>query len=339
MADFTVNRSDGTVIAVVTDGTVDSTSSSISIVGRDIVDYGEIIAETQVHIMENFANSASPSFPTRGQLWWDTTIDILHIYNGTSFVEVGLQGASGGDFDADSKKIINVAEPTTNQDAATKNYVDNNHGLDNVVEDLTPQLGANLDNNGFSITTDSNVVLSFTSGGESAVNWVDIQHETAGFAPIISVKGSDTDIDLKLDTKGAGDIDVSSNKIVNLDDPTVSSDAATKDYVDTEVAGVGTPIPAFRLDAGPVTAILLGDEIVVLSSGGPGQSVTLPLAVAFPAGATLTLKNGIGTSASIITPAGPDTIDGVGGPDAGLLVGPLAFTRLISDSVSNWYVA
>ena len=117
------------------------------------------------------------------------------------------------------------------------------------------------------------------------------------------------------------------------------TDDATKDYVDTEVASVGAPIPAFRLDAGPVTAIILGDEIVVLSSGGPGQSVTLPLAVAFPAGATLTLKNGIGTFGATIVPSGPDTIDGVGGPDAGLLVGPLAFTRLISDSASNWYVA
>ena len=368
MADFTVNKSDGTIIAVVTDGTIDSTSSSISLVGREIVDYGEIIAETQVHIMENFANAASPSFPTRGQLWWDTGNDILNVFDGSNFLGV----------------------------------------LRNVVEDATPQLGGNLDANTFNITEDGNVVLSFASGGESAVNWVDIEHAETGSGPVIRSVGSDTnidlnisakgtgivnlgsggvklnapldtngnaftingdvvltfasgseeaanwvevvwsefgqgpivravgaasDIDLVLDTKGEGDIDASSNKIVNLGTPSSSEDAATKDYVDSVVA-----VPSFRTDAGPATVISPGDGTVVLTSGGPAQTVGLPPSGALPTGTIITLKNGVGTTGSVITPAGPDTIDGVGGPNAGLLGAPLAFTRLVNDGASIWYV-
>ncbi len=104
--------------------------------------------------------------------------------------------------------------------------------LNNVVEDTNPQLGGNLDTTFFDISNDGNVILSFTSGGELAVNWIDVQHETTGLAPIIRVKGADTNIDLKLDTKGTGNIDVSSNKIINVANPTEDQDASTKKYVD-----------------------------------------------------------------------------------------------------------
>ena len=50
-------------------------------------------------------------------------------------------------------KIINVVNPTSAQDAATKAYVDAQiAGIDEVVEDTTPQLGGNLDVNGNTIT-------------------------------------------------------------------------------------------------------------------------------------------------------------------------------------------
>ena len=53
-----------------------------------------------------------------------------------------------GVLDMKTHKIVGVVDPTTNQEAATKKYVDDNiggGGLNNVVEDLTPQLGGNLD--------------------------------------------------------------------------------------------------------------------------------------------------------------------------------------------------
>ncbi len=54
--------------------------------------------------------------------------------------------------DVASSKIENVTDPTTDQQAATKKYVDDHGGLDNIVEDLTPQLGGDLDINSKNVT-------------------------------------------------------------------------------------------------------------------------------------------------------------------------------------------
>ncbi len=40
-------------------------------------------------------------------------------------------------------KITGMGDPTANQDAATKAYVDSN-SINNVVEDTTPQLGGSV---------------------------------------------------------------------------------------------------------------------------------------------------------------------------------------------------
>jgi len=64
-----------------------------------------------------------------------------------------LSGQAGADFSMNTHKITGVVDPTANQEAATKKYVDDHSGggLDNVVEDTTPQLGGDLDLNSHSI--------------------------------------------------------------------------------------------------------------------------------------------------------------------------------------------
>ncbi len=79
-------------------------------------------------------------------------------------------------------------------------------GLNNIVEDLTPQLGGNLDVGSFAITTDGNIVLDFASGSESAVNNIEVVHAATGFGPIIRSVGADTNVDLNITPKGTGNI-------------------------------------------------------------------------------------------------------------------------------------
>lgn len=82
---YTVNISDGTVLAVVNDGTINSSSSSITLIGKNYSGYGEIYNENIVHVMENFANATAPANPLQGQCWWDKTNTLLKVYNGTSW--------------------------------------------------------------------------------------------------------------------------------------------------------------------------------------------------------------------------------------------------------------
>ncbi len=150
-------------------------------------------------------------------------------------------------------------------------------GINNVVEDTTPQLGGNLDVQSFAMVIDGgNIVLDFTSGSELAVNWVDIKNAATGIGPVISVKGSDINIDLVLDTKGTGNIDASINKIVNVVDPTVDQDAATKKYVDDQVA----PLVGLSLDdlADVDATIPSNNDVLTFVSGSGNWEALAPSA-------------------------------------------------------------
>jgi len=51
---YTINKTDGTVVATIQDGTTDNTTSLL-LIGRNYQGYGEIIAENLVKLLENSA--------------------------------------------------------------------------------------------------------------------------------------------------------------------------------------------------------------------------------------------------------------------------------------------
>ncbi len=85
---YTINKYSGVQLVVLEDGTVD-TSTSIGLVGRNYVGYGEIQNENFLYLLENFANINPPARPLEGQLWFNTTNDLLHVYDGAKWVIVG----------------------------------------------------------------------------------------------------------------------------------------------------------------------------------------------------------------------------------------------------------
>ncbi len=70
---YTIVKSDGTVLTTIADGTINATSTSLGLPGRNFAGYGQSIDTNFVHLIENFANTAPPAYPLAGQLWFDLT--------------------------------------------------------------------------------------------------------------------------------------------------------------------------------------------------------------------------------------------------------------------------
>ena len=78
---YIINNSRGQIVAVVNDGTVNTTATDLALVGRAVTNYGEYQNENYVYLLENFANGTAPVQPILGQLWYNSSTDLLSAYN------------------------------------------------------------------------------------------------------------------------------------------------------------------------------------------------------------------------------------------------------------------
>ena len=90
---YTINLTDGTVFATITDGTI-NTASSMTLVGKNYAGYGEFLDENFIHLLESGSNTTAPAAPLTGQLWWDKTNNLLKVYNGAIFKTISAATAS-----------------------------------------------------------------------------------------------------------------------------------------------------------------------------------------------------------------------------------------------------
>ena len=93
---YTLVKSDGTNI-IVTDNTKDTTTLSLTLIGRYFPGYGQILNNNTLRLLENFSNISPPAHPIAGQLWWDSSAaKELKVWNGTSWSAIAPPVANTG---------------------------------------------------------------------------------------------------------------------------------------------------------------------------------------------------------------------------------------------------
>lgn len=82
---YQLNKTDGSLLTEIIDGKIDENSTNLIFIGRNYKGFGEYLNENFIKLLETFANTAPPSKPVKGQLWFDTGENRLKVYNGTTF--------------------------------------------------------------------------------------------------------------------------------------------------------------------------------------------------------------------------------------------------------------
>jgi hypothetical protein len=79
---YTISLSNGQSLFGATglpDGTIDTTSTSLALVGKNYPGYGVFLNSNLVHLVENFANSTAPTAALPGQIWFDSANKALKV--------------------------------------------------------------------------------------------------------------------------------------------------------------------------------------------------------------------------------------------------------------------
>ena len=113
---YTIRKSDGTILATIADGTYDN-STSLTLPGKNLYNFGTLQNENFVYLLENFAKTTAPSLPVKGQLWFDTSGQGLKVYNGTAWETLTLLTTNS----ANATTLGNLYFDTTNNQLSVYN--------------------------------------------------------------------------------------------------------------------------------------------------------------------------------------------------------------------------
>jgi hypothetical protein len=86
---YKINTTTGNLITEIPDGTFDTDATSLTLIGRNSINFGEVINENFVKLLENFNSTTAPEQPLIGQIWYDSSTGRLNVYDGNVWRPAG----------------------------------------------------------------------------------------------------------------------------------------------------------------------------------------------------------------------------------------------------------
>ncbi len=157
---YTINKTDGTVVATIADGTI-NTSTSLTLFGQNYSGFGELLNENLIKLLENSSSTSSPTNPLKGELWFDNNTGQLKVYNGTQFEPTG--GAQSSATKPSNPSIGDLWLDSTNDQVFVYTGDSRTHQINDEWELLGPAFTASQTQSGFVIETIA------SSGGDKVV--------------------------------------------------------------------------------------------------------------------------------------------------------------------------
>lgn len=82
---YIIYKNGDEILTVIDVGEVDTVTTSLNLVGKNVNNYGEYFNNNFVKLLTNFADDLQPNSPQVGQLWFDTNVGRLKLYDGTGW--------------------------------------------------------------------------------------------------------------------------------------------------------------------------------------------------------------------------------------------------------------
>jgi hypothetical protein len=113
---YLIRLSNGDIVADIPDGAVDSASTSLDLVGKNLSGYGTYQNTNFVRLLENFSNSIAPDSPVVGQIWYDSNKNKLKVYTSVLTSAIGVTPET---FATEWKEIGNLNSGNTEPSIVT----------------------------------------------------------------------------------------------------------------------------------------------------------------------------------------------------------------------------
>jgi len=240
---------------------------------------GDLYFNTTNSVLETFTSSGwqavaldSSAFATSDLQLSNSTQHNILVADGTNFESVAVGSLSEISTVASDDLLLAIDTSGGGlkkiQRSALVAGLATSSAISNVVEDTSPELGADLDTNSFNIKFDDAHGINDDSGNEliifqktaSAVNQIDVTNAATGNPVEISATGGDTNIGLKLTPKGSGQVVLDGNVGIEsglIDLKNGGSVSAVRFYCESSNAHYAAVVsPAHSAFAGNVTLVL-----------------------------------------------------------------------------------